>query len=78
MTKLLGVQAMLARVWVSVKEVVVITEVVVIQYSRNLPSRCFASGTKVRSLLHSRKVWESIRVRHLNSDSKWVVSSNRE
>ena len=53
MTKLLGVQAMLARVWVSVKEVVVITEVVVIQYSRNLPSRCFASGTSLRSLLSS-------------------------
>ena len=53
MTKLLGVQAMLARVWVSVKEVVVITDVVVIQYSRNLPSRCFASGTSLRSLLSS-------------------------
>ena len=33
----------LARVWVRVYEVVVITEVVVSQYSRNLPSRCFAS-----------------------------------
>ena len=38
---------MLAKLWVAENEVSVTTEVVVSQYNRNLPSRCFASAWNI-------------------------------